>query len=48
MFIFFSKTVEDFLLIFNKFLSTPLKKYKFKHTLLFFIWLFSVTDKINS
>jgi len=38
---FFSKTVEDFLFICNKFLSTLHKKYKFKHTATVFLFGYS-------
>jgi len=47
-FLFFSKTVEDVLFIFNEFLSTQRKEYKFKHTTTVFYSVIPVTDKINS
>jgi len=45
----FFKTVEDFLLIFNKFISTLHKKYKFKHIATVFLFGYSSPgiDKIK-
>jgi len=44
IFSFFSKAVEDILFIFNKFLSTLHKKYKFKHTTTVFYFLFDYSS----
>jgi len=45
---FFQKQLKIFLFIFNKFLSTLHKKFKFKHTATVFYLVIPVTDKINS
>jgi len=46
--VLFSKTVEDFLFIFNKYLSTPHKKIQVQTHATVFYSVIPVTDKINS